>query len=133
MYSTKRMIYYGILTAAGVALVLLSVFEVLENFWGGLGGGLAGVGAIRLFLGIKYRKDEKYAKKIDVEQKDERIIFISSKAKSWAYYVTILGVAVASLILRGFGLDEAAQTCFYVLYGMLIVYLVAFMILNRKY
>ncbi|MBP5246183.1 MAG: hypothetical protein J6036_06980, partial [Clostridia bacterium] len=98
MYGNKRMIYYGVLTVCGIALVVISVLGIIDEFWAGLGSGIAAVGAMRLFLGYKYRKDEEYAKKVDVEQKDERTLFLSGKAKSFAYYLSIVGIAVTSLV-----------------------------------
>ena len=133
MYGNKRMIYYGVLTVCGIALVVISVLGITDEFWAGFGGGIAAVGALRLFLGYKYRKDEEYAKKVDVEQKDERTLFLSGKAKSFAYYLSIVGIAVTSLVLRFFGMAEAAQLCAYIMCGMLVIYLVAYVILSRKY
>ncbi|MCR5353904.1 MAG: hypothetical protein K6D98_06330 [Clostridiales bacterium] len=133
MYGNKRMIYYGVLTVCGIALVVISVLGITDEFWAGFGGGIAAVGALRLFLGYKYRKDEEYAKKVDVEQKDERTLFLSGKAKSFAYYLSIVGIAVTSLVLRFAGMTEAAQLCAYIMCGMLVIYLVAYVILSRKY
>ena len=55
MYGNRRMIYYAVLTVAGIALAVLSAFGILDEFFAGFGGGLAAVGAIRLYLGYKYR------------------------------------------------------------------------------
>ena len=133
MYGNRRMIYYAVLTVAGIALAVLSAFGILDEFFAGFGGGLAAVGAIRLYLGYKYRKDGEYAKKVDVEQKDERTLFLSGKAKSWAYYISVLLLAVISLVLRFTGFTEQAQLCAYIMCGMLAVYFIAYAILCRKY
>ena len=53
MYNSKRMFWYGFLVVAGISILVMSCFDLLDNFWSGLGGGIAAVGIIRLIYYIK--------------------------------------------------------------------------------
>ena len=44
----------------GVVLFGLSVAEVIDSYWGGMGGGLIGVGILQTIRHIRYRKDPEY-------------------------------------------------------------------------
>ena len=133
MYNSKKIIWYVILVIAGAALFLAGCFEVLDSFWSGMGGGLAAVGAVRLALAARYKKEPDYARQIDISNNDERNRFISGKAKSWTMYLTVIILAVLSIILRAAGSVSQSQICLYVMCGMLVIYWVAYMILSRKY
>ena len=133
MYNGKRIVWYTILVIAGAALFLAGCFEVLDSFWSGMGGGLAAVGAVRLALAARYKKEPDYARQIDISNNDERNRFISGKAKSWTMYLTVIILAVLSIILRAAGSVSQSQICLYVMCGMLVIYWVAYMILSRKY
>lgn len=135
IYSTGKMIIYGLYFIAGITLVILSALEIIpgDSYWAGFGGGISGVAAVRLYLGIKYRNDSEYARKIDISNSDERTVFIANKSKSWAFYATVIGEAVAGSVLFSTGYTALGQVCYYTLCGMCLVYWITYMILNKKY
>ena len=79
-----RMIAKGVIMLIGAALLAASCLGWVEEFWSGMGVGLAVVGAIQLIRLQRYRRDPQYREKMDVEVKDERNKFLSMKAWSWA-------------------------------------------------
>lgn len=124
MYNSKRMFCYGFLVVAGISILVMSCFDLLDNFWSGFGGGIAAVGIIRLIYGIKYRKNEAYAKAVDVSINDERNIYVVRKAKSAAFYITVIALAII-------GFDVYSQAACFALCGMLIIYWVSYLIINK--
>lgn len=133
MYSKRKMIWYTFILAAGIVLIVLSCIGTLDSFWSGFGGGIAAVGLVRLINGVKYRRDPSLAKKMDVSQKDERVSFIATRARAWAFHISALGSAAAVLVLKFMGREELAMCVSLVLCGMLVVYSAVFAVLQRKY
>lgn len=132
MYQTKRMIWYVFLLLTGAVLIVLSGLEMVDSMWSGFGGGLAGVALCRLYLGVKYRRNEEYAKKVDISVSDERTLFISGKAKSWAFYLSVLMFAIAGIVFRVLHFDGYANLCLFGVSIMVLIYWIAYVILNRK-
>lgn len=133
MYSKRKMIWYTFILAAGIVLIVLSCIGTLDSFWSGFGGGIAAVGLVRLINGVKYRRDPSLAKQMDVSQKDERVSFIATRARAWAFHISALGSAAAVLVLKFMGREELAMCVSLVLCGMLVVYSAVFAVLQRKY
>ncbi len=133
VYDVKRMVCYGITLVAGIALVAASSFETIDNFWSGFGGGIAGVSLARLVLGMRYRKDEEYSRQVDIYYKDERTLFLSAKAKSWAFYLSVLGLCIAGIVLRIIDFASYSQACFFTVCGMMLIYCAVYWILKRRY
>lgn len=132
MYNTKKMISYIIMLVLGVALVVAACFEVVNEFLSGFGGGIAGVAAVRLVLGMKYMHNPEYAKKVDISNSDERTRYISGLAKSWAFVLSILGLAICGFVLIALGYSNYGQICMYILCSMALIYWVAYIILSKK-
>lgn len=133
MYNSKRMFWYGFLVVAGISILVMSCFGLLDAFWSGFGGGIAAVGIIRLIYGVKYRKNEAYAKAVDVSQNDERNIYIVRKAAAAAFYITIIALAIIGLVLRIIGFDVYSQAACFAICGMLVIYWVSYLIINKIY
>ena len=133
MYSKRKMIWYTFILAAGIVLIVLSCIGTLDSFWSGFGGGIAAVGLVRLINGVKYRRDPGLAKQMDVSQKDERVSFIATRARAWAFHISAVGSAAAVLVLKFMGREELAMCVSLVLCGMLVVYSAVFAVLQRKY
>lgn len=112
---------------------MLSCIGTLDSFWSGFGGGIAAVGLVRLINGVKYRRDPGLAKQMDVSQKDERVSFIATRARAWAFHISAFGSAAAVLVLKFMGREELAMCVSLVLCGMLVVYSAVFAVLQRKY
>ena len=84
MKNDRRMIAYIIYIIFGAVLMVLGVLEVVDSFWSGMGGALIAMGAVRVVQFLRYKKDESYREKWDVETQDERNHFIRNKAWAWA-------------------------------------------------
>lgn len=133
MYSKRMMIWYAFILAAGIVLAVLSGIGILDSFWSGFGFGIAAVGLVRLVNGVKYRRNPALAKQMDVTKNDERVSFIATRARAWAFYISALGSVVAVPVLKFMGREELAMCISLVLCGMLVVYSAVFAVLQRKY
>ena len=133
MFTSKRMIWYWIVLVSGILIFIGAAAEVIEPSASGIGGGLAAVAAVRLLQGTKYRKNEEYSRHVDTAYSDERNMFIAGKAKSWAFYITLIGLAVITIILFIAKRTLYAQIAGGTLAVMTAIYWITYMILLRKY
>lgn len=117
----------------GVTLVALSLFELIDSFWSGMGSGLLIVGILQLVGKIRYRTDAEYREKTDTAEQDERNRFLRMKAWSWAGYLFILIAALATIVLRVLHYEQASLFASYGICLMLVLYCVSYWVCSRKY
>ena len=84
--NNKRWITSIVYIALGVVLLGCGIAGIVEEFWSGMGGGLLGVGLVRMIQMIRYQKNETYKEAVDTAMSDERNRFIANKAWAWAGY-----------------------------------------------
>ncbi len=77
--------------------------------------------------------NDDYAKKVIIAHNDERNQFLANKARSTAFYISVLLEVVVSLGFYLMGKVEIAQVILLVLCGQVIVYYVSYLILKSKY
>ena len=133
MKCNKRFIASIIEIVVGLGLLLLRFFDVIDDFWSGMGTALIVVGVLQLIRHIRYKTNETYKAAVDVELNDERNKFLSMKAWSWAGYLFVMIAAVAAIVLKICGLDEyvffaSGSVCL-----IIILYWVSYMIVRKKY
>ena len=133
MKCNKRFIASIIEIVVGLGLLLLRFFDVIDDFWSGMGTALIVVGVLQLIRHIRYKTNETYKAAMDVELNDERNKFLSMKAWSWAGYLFVMIAAVAAIVLKICGLDEyvffaSGSVCL-----IIILYWVSYMIVRKKY
>ena len=54
---TVFVLKYVLLALIGAALLVVPMFGVIDDFWAGMGAGLLGVCAIRIFQIVRYKTD----------------------------------------------------------------------------
>lgn len=118
---------------AGVILFGLSVFEIVDSFWSGMGSTLCVIGIIRFVRNYRLNKDEEYREKVEIELTDERNRFIRNKAWAWAGYLYILISASLCIIFKIMNQNDlsmyaSGSTCL-----VLILFWVSYIYLKRKY
>ena len=87
----------------GGILFACSTGGLIEDFWGGMGGGVFAVGILQTIRHIRYRTDSEYREKFDVESGDERNKYLSTKAWAWAGYLFVMIMAVSVIVLQVMG------------------------------
>lgn len=117
----------------GAVLLGCGIAEIVDSFWSGMGGALIGIGAIRIFQFVKFRKNPEYREKIEIEANDERNKFISARAWAWSGYAFVIISAVGTIGFKIAGNDLLSQFCAYAVCLVIILYWISYMLLRRKY
>lgn len=117
----------------GTILLTLSFGGILDTFWNGMGSGLVAVSVIQLIRHMRYRSDDEYREKVDVEMNDERNKYISTKAWAWAGYLFVFIMAIGTIVSKMLGYDEITTVTSCSLSLLVLLYWVSYMILRRKY
>lgn len=133
MKQNKRLYVNILWLIIGSILIGLSFAGVVDDYWNGMGMGLAVVGAINLIRYYRLNKNDVYREKIELEASDERNHFIRNKAFAWAGYYFILIAAVGTIVFKIIGQELLSQAAAYAVCLMLILYWISYMILKRKY
>lgn len=133
MKQNKRLYVNILWLMIGSILIGLSFAGVVDEYWNGMGMGLAVVGAINLLRIYRLNKNDVYREKIELEAADERNHFIRNKAFAWAGYYFILIAAVCTIVFKIIGQELLSQAAAYAVCLMLILYWISYMILKRKY
>ena len=117
----------------GGALIGCEAAGLLSEVWSGMGAGILGAGAFQVYRQMKYRNNEEYREKVDIDLQDERNNFIRGKAWAWAGYLFVIITAVGSLILRFAGKSELADMAACGMALLVFLYWASYMALKRKY
>ena len=133
MKQNKRLYVNILWLMIGSILIGLSFAGVVDEYWNGMGMGLAVVGAINLIRYYRLNKNDVYREKIELEASDERNHFIRNKAFAWAGYYFILIAAVGTIVFKIIGQELLSQAAAYAVCLMLILYWISYLILKRKY
>lgn len=129
----KRTLYYIIMALVGAVLLTLSLKGLLDEFWSGIGAGLVVISALRFVQLARYSHSDEYAQKTEVRNHDERNLFMAEKARSHAFYYSILLEGVGVIVARVAGNVELSVTLGYIACAQMMVYWVSYFILKRKY
>ncbi len=128
----KKWMINGIFTIAlGIILILLGVWksERLQS----MGVAMIFVGGINLLRRIRLSRNQEKMQALETKNQDERILFISGKSNTWTLWISVW-VKTALVILFAFlGKEELSQIFAYMVCGEVILYIVIFWILSKKY
>ena len=133
MKQNKRLYVNILWLIIGSILIGLSFAGGVDEYWNGMGMGLAVVGAINLLRIYRLNKNDVYREKMELEASDERNHFIRNKAFAWAGYYFVLIAAVCTIVFKIIGQELLSQAAAYAVCLMLILYWISYMILKRKY
>ena len=125
---------------ASVAIVgwAVFIFFVKEtkntNLIGNFFAGFAAIGILRIIQSTKMLRNPEKAQDYEAMQKDERTVFIANKARSIAFYISIIAQCIASIIAY-FVFDSllACQLLCYITCFQCLLYYVFWIIFNKKY
>ena len=118
---------------AGAILLLCGIFEVLDSYWAGMGGGFLGVGIAQLVRALRYKSDPEYQAKADRANKDERNKFLAAQAWSWAGYLFVMIAAVGSILFKLADREDLMMLASGSVCLILILYWLSWLYLSRKY
>ena len=133
MYDNKRLALSIFWAVFGVVLMALSIAEVLDSLYAGMGGALTAVGVLQIIRNLRYRRDPEYQEKIDTEVNDERNRFLRMKSWSWAGYIAIIVEGIGVIAATILGNDTVRTMLSYSVCLLLCAYWISYLILSRKY
>ena len=130
----KKDIVFAILwLALGVVLTILSILEIVDEFWSGVGSAFLVIGIIRLVRGYRLSRSETYREEREFAATDERNQFIRSKAWSWAGYLFVLICACATFVFRLLDQELLCIASGGAVCLMVVLYWICFFVLRKKY
>ena len=133
MNNNRRLINSVLEIAIGAALLVGVSLAGGDSVWLGMGGALVAVGLLQLILGLRYKTDERYREKVDVEATDERNAFIRSQAWVWAGTGFVIVGGVLTVLFQILGKQEYATLCGSGVSLLVLFYWISFLILRKKY
>ena len=133
MNNNRRLINSVLEIAIGAALIVFVKLTDGDSVWLGMGGALVAVGAVQLFLGLRYRADADYRERTDTEAADERNHFIRARAWVWAGTCFVLVGGVLTVLFQILGKQEYATLCGSGVSLLVLFYWISFLILRKKY
>jgi len=122
-----------ILLVLGLVLIGCAAAGVLDEFWSGMGVGLAAVSILWLIRYFRYRKNSEYREAVDTRMQDERNRYIANKAWAWAGYLFVILAAIATIVLKLLGEEKLMMLSSSAVCLMVLLYWGSWMILRKKY
>lgn len=131
----NRMRLYLILFLAGILLAagsyLLSDHEA--SGLAGMGVGMSVISGLKCIQMWRISRDPEKIRKFEYMQHEERHQFIAQKSGSWAFYLTMIGLLVSSLLVRIWGTEAVANALGYAGIASLGLYWLIWFINSRRY
>lgn len=117
----------------GLTLIALSFAGKVDEFWNGMGFGMAIIGVLQLLRTHRFMKNSAYREAVEIAETDERNHFIRSKAWAWAGYLFVIIVGVSVVIFKIAGQDLLAYAACIAVGLLMVLYWIAYHVLKRKY
>ena len=133
MRQDRRFLVSAVWLVLGAVLAALGFAGQVDEFWCGMGVALILVGILRTVRMYRFRKDENYREKVQIETEDERNRFLRGRAWAWAGYLFILIAAVATIVLKVMGQDLLSMAASGAVCLMLVLYWGAYLVARKKY
>ena len=133
MNNKKRLIISAAEIVIGAALLVGVSLAGGDSVWLGMGGALVAVGLLQLILGLRYKTDERYREKVDVEATDERNAFIRSQAWVWAGTGFVIVGGVLTVVFLLLGKQELSTFPGFAVSILVLLYWLSYLVLKKKY
>ena len=133
MKNNRRIIADFIFIFFGIVLFGLGFTDFADPFWSGMGGALIAIGVVRIIHFFRFRNNEAYREKIELERTDERNRFIRNKAWAWAGYLFVLAASVSTIAFKLLHQDLLSIAAGFAVCLIVLLYWICYFILNRKY
>lgn len=130
----KKMIWFGILALAGIALLVVSMLQnVGSSTTTGFASGITAVSIAKLIQFYRISKNPQLLKKYQIDQKEERFIAISEKSGRFTFLITIVGEFGAIFVLILLSQNQIATIVSSIAGIQTLAYLMTYYYLCKKY
>lgn len=126
-----RIILYCAYIALGIAAVILGIYAE-NDFLAPLGAAFAAVGACGIAKQLRLIKNPSALENAEIEENDERNIYIYQRARSLAFTITSLLAAAGIIVFGIMGETVVMETLSYLLCAALAIYLICYYSLRRR-
>jgi heme O synthase-like polyprenyltransferase len=133
MTNKQRIVTYSAFAAVGTAVTVAGMLGYADGAIAGCGGVLLAISALKLFKGYRYETDPAYAKRIDTSNADERLAFLATKAAESTFQLSVILLAVLSLVLRPLGANDTANLLGCIMAGQVALYWLSYLFVSKKY
>lgn len=129
----KRFIASIIEIIVGICLITGSVFGVVDEFWSGMGTTLLVIGILFLLRAIKYKTNDEYREKWDIEVNDERNKYLKLKSWAWAGYLFVLTGGVGTIAFKLIGREDLMMMASSSVCYIMVLFWISYVALRKKY
>ena len=131
----KQRLYLAVAyIVTGLILLTTEIAVGTENyFFTAFGFALVTMGILRIGNYRKITRDDQSLRKQELTETDERNRMIAERARSWAFYLSILAVGILVLVLSLLGYHEEALPFAWFVCGMTVLYWICWIIIRKKY
>ena len=129
----RRFITNIVEVAIGLVLTICGHLRLIDAYWSGMGTALVFVGFIMLVRQHRYKTNEEYKEKVDIEIQDERNKYLRMMAWSWTGYFFVIISAFASIILKVLGYEQYSIAAGLAVCLLINIYWISYFILKRKH
>lgn len=132
--STKKKIYlrWAILVIFAV-LMIFTGFYCKKDLFFSMGVAMLFVIAVRIVRDGRIIKDEEKLRQLEIDQKDERNIYLAQKSYSWAFWISIWVEYAALLVCIFMDLTVYFKIFAYIVCIQLIIYVILRTVFNKRY
>lgn len=130
-----NMIAKIIIIILGIGCIVYSFFtpnEDVSAYFLGFGAGLIAVSLLSLIRYIRMAKNSNYAKKIENEYNDERLIRVVDKSLALTFRISVIIEALAVIVLELVKLNTWGEVLSLIVCGQCFLYLLIYWILSKK-
>ena len=129
----KRFITSIIEIIVGISLIIGTMLGVVDEFWCGMGTTLLIIGILFLFRAIKYKTNDEYREKWDIEVNDERNKYLKLKSWAWAGYLFVLTGGVGTIAFKLIGREDLMMMASSSVCYIMVLFWVSYVALRKKY
>ena len=122
---------YIIIGSVMCALKLSGTVE--NNYLWTWGIALVVCGAVHLIRNIRIIRNPERMQEIAIAEKDERNIMLYEKARSLAFAVYIMAAGIAAIVMFLLEMEFAGQILAYNVCGFILIYMISYAVIKRKY
>ena len=126
------MIYMGILLFIGLIILVLG-FRSGESSMTGFAVGLIAISILKMLQYLRIMKNPAMLHKFEINENEERLIFIVTHSAHAALCATELLGAISIIILIALGKETEATIVTMAICGMLLIYLGFYWYYSKKY
>ncbi len=131
----KKRLHLGIAyIVIGIIMIISSfVFDNVNPFISSYGLALAVMGVVRIRNYKLITKNDETIRRQEIAETDERNIALSNKAKSWAFYLYVIGASILVITLQFTQMRDLATEIAYTVCILIALYWISYWVLRRKY